>query len=216
MTNTSNADAVKARFDLAARDWDANPVRVALARAVADAIRNAVELRPNMEVMDFGAGTGLLTLSLLPYVGNITACDTSSEMVKVLDEKLKSKKINNVQPLLADIGATSLPVSRFDLVVSSMVLHHIPDVPGALKRLQLCLRPGGRIALADLDTEDGSFHTDRTGVFHNGLDRKTVCEWLTEAGFTHTVSREAHRIVRPADNGPAREYPVFLVTGEKV
>ena len=203
----------QARFARVAAEWDANPGRVALARAVADAIRNAVPLRPDMNAMDFGAGTGLVTLGLLPYVDRLTAVDASGEMLRVLDEKLKALKVGNVHTMLCEIGKTALPVAEFDLIVSSMVLHHIPDVPETLHRLRPCLRPGGWIALADLDSEDGTFHSDSTGVYHHGLDREGVCRWLQDAGFTETTAREAHRIVRPSADGQTHEYPVFLVTG---
>ena len=204
---------VRARFDRVAAGWDSNPMRVAVARAVTDAIRKTVPLRPDMEAMDFGAGTGLVTLGLLPYVGSLTAVDNSGEMLRVLDEKLKALRIGNVHTLLHDIGKTALPLAKFDLVVSSMVLHHMPDVREVLQRLRLCLRPDGWIALADLDTEDGTFHSDSTGVYHHGLDRNLVCRWLQDAGFTDTKAREAHRIVRSSPDGQTRQYPVFLVSG---
>ncbi len=207
---------VRARFDRLAAEWDANPMRVALARAVGDAICKAVALRPDMNAMDFGSGTGLVTLGLLPYVGSLTAVDTSGEMLRVLAEKLKVLQIGNVHTLLSETDKTPLPASEFDLIVSSMVLHHIPDVPKAIRRLRPCLRPGGWIALADLDVEDGTFHSDPTGVFHHGLDRNEVCRWLQDAGFKDTPAREAHRIVRPAPDGQLRQYPVFLVTGRVV
>ena len=203
----------QARFARVAAEWDANPGRVALARAVADAIRNAVPLRPDMNAMDFGAGTGLVTLGLLPYVDRLTAVDASGEMLRVLDEKLKALKVGNVHTMLCEIGKTPLPEAEFDLIVSSMVLHHIPDVPETLQRLRPCLRPGGWIALADLDSEDGTFHSDSTGVYHHGLDREEVCRWLQDAGFTDTTSREAHRMVRSSPDNQTRQYPVFLVTG---
>ena len=212
---TRGTDEVRVRFDQVAAEWDSNPGRVVLARAVADAIQKAVALRPDMNVMDFGAGTGLVTLGLLPYVGNLTAVDASGEMLRVLNGKLKALAIGNVHTMLCEIGKTPLPVAEFDLIVSSMVLHHIPDVPETLRRLRPCLRPDGWIALADLDSEDGTFHTDSTGVYHHGLEREEVCRWLRDAGFIGTTAREAHRITRNANDGTVREYPVFLVTGRK-
>ena len=210
--DTGVAD-VRARFDRVAAEWDANPGRVALAKAIAGAIRNAVPLRPEMKALDFGAGTGLLTLGLLPDVGSITAVDASEGMLQVLNQKLRALQIANVHTLQWDVAAQPLPVTDIDVVISSMVLHHIRDVPAALRCLRPCLKPGGWIALADLDTEDGSFHPDPTGVFHNGLDRSDVCRWLEAAGFRDTAAREAHRLVRPSPDGKSREYPVFLVTG---
>jgi ubiquinone/menaquinone biosynthesis C-methylase UbiE len=210
---TSEAQQVRDRFDRVAAEWDANPTRVALARAVTDAIRKAVSLRPDMHVLDFGAGSGLVTLGLLPHVGSLLAVDTSGEMVRVLEAKLKALQIGNVRTVQCEINAMSLPVAAFDLVVSSMVLHHIADVPGTLQRLRPALRPGGWIALADLEPEDGSFHADATGVYHHGIDREELCRWLQAAGFVDPTAREAHRIVRPAPGGGSRDYPVFLVTG---
>jgi len=211
--NDDGTKQAQARFDRKAAEWDANPARVALARAVVHAIRTAVTLDPRMNAMDFGAGTGLVTLGLLPYVGSMTAVDASVEMLRMLDEKMRSVPDRTIRTLHCDIVTTPLPTAAFDLVVSSMVLHHIADVPQTLRRLRPSLRSGGWIALADLDSEDGSFHSDPTGIFHHGFDREKIGAWLKDAGFTATTSREAHRMIRPSANGQSREYPVFLVTG---
>lgn len=202
----------RARFDRMAAGWDANPGRIALARAVAETIRKAVPLRLDMSAMDFGAGTGLVTLALLSDVASITAVDTSAEMLRVLEEKVKALGIVNVSTVLSESDKPPLPAARFDLIVSSMVLHHLPDVPQAIRRLRPCLRPNGWIALADLESEDGTFHADPTGVYHRGFDREEIGRWLREAGFTDTTAREAHRLVRPAPTGENRTYPVFLAT----
>ena len=200
------------RFDEKAAEWDANPTRVALARAVVETIRAAVPLRPDMEAMDFGAGTGLVSLGLLPDVGEVTAVEASGEMLRVLGEKVKALGASNLHALKCDVGEAALPRGRFDLIVSSMVLHHLPDVANVLKHLRPSLRPGGWIALADLDSEDGTFHADPTGIFHHGFERETVCRWLEETGFTEVSAREAYRITRPGSDGVSRTYPVFLVT----
>lgn len=200
------------RFEDKAAEWDDNPARVALARAVMESIRAAVPLRPDMSAMDFGAGTGLVSLALLPFVGEITVVDASSGMLGVLDEKAHSLGITNLQSLHCDVAKAELPPARFDLVVSSMTLHHLPDVPLVLRRLRPTLREGGWIALADLDVEDGTFHADPTGIYHHGFERSTVCRWLEEAGFAHSTAREAYRINRPGSDGALRTYPVFLVT----
>lgn len=199
-------------FDAKASEWDANPARVALARAVVGAICSAVPLRPDMRLLDFGAGTGLVALGLLPEVAEVTAVDASAEMVRVLAEKAQALGTANLHARQCDVGEVVLPPGHYDLLASSMVLHHLPDVPAVLKHVRPALRPGGWIALADLDAEDGSFHADKTGVYHFGFVRETVCGWLEEAGFRDTASREAYRITRPGSDGILRTYPVFLVT----
>lgn len=210
--NNKQTDDVRTRFDSVASDWDSNPGRVALARAVVEAIRTGVKLRPDMDAMDFGAGTGLVTLGIMPFVRSLTAVDTSGEMLKVLGRKLEALKAGNVRTLHCDIARAALPAAGFDVIVSSMVLHHIQDVPQLLHQLRLALRPGGWIALADLESEDGTFHADSTGVYHHGFDRAEICRWLQAAGFAEVVTREAHRMTRTAPDGKTRSYPVFLAT----
>jgi ubiquinone/menaquinone biosynthesis C-methylase UbiE len=213
---TTIGEDVQARFDRVAAGWDSNPARVDLAKGIAGAIRKAVPVSAGMAVLDFGAGTGLLTLGLLPYVGHVVAVDASGEMLRVLADKLKLLGIGNVQTRHCDIGKDSLPESLYSLVVSSMVLHHIADVPGTISLLRRSLQPGGWIALADLDSEDGSFHPDPTGVFHKGFERGQVCRWLQQAGFSEVSVRDAYRMRRVSDSGQQREYPIFLATGRAV
>jgi SAM-dependent methyltransferase len=209
MTKPPNVN--QARFDARAAEWDANPARVALARDIVTAVCASVPLRPDMRVMDFGAGTGLVSLGLLPFVQSVTAVDTSGDMLRVLADKARGLGAASLTTLQCDIADASLPPAAFDLIVSSMTLHHLPDVPAVLRKLRPALRDGGWIALADLDAEDGSFHADKTGVYHNGFDPAAVGRWLTSCGFAHISAREAHRLTRPGADGVVRTYPVFLV-----
>lgn len=211
---TDSPCAPQNRFDAAAAEWDNNPVRVALARAVVTAIRTAVPLRPDMRALDVGAGTGLISLGLLSDVAEVTAADASAGMLKVLEEKVRALGIGNLHTRQVDLSKGEWPAARFDLIVSSMTLHHLPDVPCVLRRLRPALRPGGWIALADLDAEDGSFHADKTGVYHSGFDRAEVCRWLAEAGFAAPAARDAHRMAKPDAGGTTRVYPIFLVTAQ--
>ncbi len=196
--------------------WDANPARVALARAVVAAVRSAVPLRPDLRVLDFGAGTGLISLGLYDDVGEITAVDASAGMLRVLGEKASAIGASRLHTLQCDVSEQTLPPASFDLIVSSMTLHHLPDVPAVLRRLRPALRTGGWIALADLDSEDGTFHADPTGVYHNGFAREAVCRWLETTGFEGAAARDAHRFVRPDAAGVSRAYSVFLTTARAV
>jgi ubiquinone/menaquinone biosynthesis C-methylase UbiE len=199
-------------FDKRAAAWDANPGRVALARAIVDAVRNAVPLNADQHVMDFGAGTGLVSLGLLPFVREITAVDASAGMLHVLEEKAQAAGLSQLHTLLGDIAKAPLPADRFDGIVSSMTLHHLPDVPQTFRHLLPALKSGGWIALADLDTEDGSFHADKNGVFHNGFNRDDIRQWLAEAGFQTISAREAHRFSRVSASGTPKTYSIFLIT----
>jgi len=203
------ADNVK-RFDDAAADWEEKPQRVALARKVAEAIAQAIPLARAMRVLEYGCGTGLVSRALSPHVATILALDTSPRMLEVLRQKAREEKINNITALAHDLTRKTLPDGGFDLVMCSMTLHHIPDVEALLLRFFAALKPGGYLAVADLITEDGSFHEDNSGVAHHGIDPETVRAILAKNGGQNIAVQEIHRIEKPRGNGTLRGYPVFL------
>jgi ubiquinone/menaquinone biosynthesis C-methylase UbiE len=202
-------------FDEAAAQWDNDQPRVELARAVGAAVARAVPLRPDWRALDYGAGTGLLTLNLQPRVASMVALDSSTGMLEKLAQKLAAAGIGNVRTRVWDLETRPFPETGFDLVVSSMTLHHLRDVPLVFGRLADLLKPGGWLAAADLDSEDGSFHRNVDGVFHHGFDRSQVAEWLADAGFARVSIRDAHSMVKPASTGQLRAYGVFLAVGQK-
>jgi tRNA (cmo5U34)-methyltransferase len=194
------------RFDRAAPTWDLEDRRVALARAVVEAVVARLSLTRDLSTLDFGCGTGLVTLALAPKVGALTGADTSPGMLKTLAEKAETLGIP-VRPWPLDPAGTGDLGGPYDLIVSSMTLHHVLDVPALFLRFARQLQPGGRIALADLDLEDGTFHDDATGVNHRGFPREHIQAWLEEAGFLDIRLETA---LVSQKNG--KDYPVFLAT----
>ena len=196
------------RFDQVAGTWDADSSRAALARAVADGIGRGVGLTPAMDVLDFGCGTGLLTLALAPHVRHIVGADASVGMLAVLEEKIRSQGLTSVRPHLVCEAKPLASAGRFHLITSSMALHHVRDVPALIAEFRTLLHPQGRLALADLDSEDGAFHdADVRDVHHLGFDRAWVRERMFDHGFVDVRDTTAfvHR-------RRGREYPVFLMT----
>jgi len=208
-------DDVTERFNRAAAEWDANPARLALAKAVAEAILRAVPLRAGMRIVDYGAGTGLVTLRLAAAGMRVVAVDTAPGMLEVLQRKLKDARVAGVTTSLWNLEEAAYPETGFDAVVSSMTLHHVGDVPPVLRRCHDMLRPGGWAVLADLDKEDGSFHSDPTGVRHHGFDRTVLAGWMEAAGFTRVAVTEVYRMERNGADGRARAYGILLASGRK-
>jgi predicted TPR repeat methyltransferase len=193
-------------FDERAKTWDASARRQALAEAVADAIKRTVPLRPSMHLLDIGAGTGLLTRRVLPYVKRITAVDTSEGMLA----ELKSIE-GHIETYRSDIMAYD-PPERFDGIVSSMTMHHIEDTQALFVHLFTLLEPGGFIALADLAPEDGTFHTlGNEGVFHFGFDETKLKTVAQSAGFVDI----SYRIIHTINKAGNKSYEVFLLTASK-
>ena len=203
------------RFDEAAAQWDNNPGRVDLARAVGEAIGCTIPFQAGWRVLDYGAGTGLLTLNLQPRVASMVALDSFTGMLEKLTQKLAAAAISNVQTRHWDLEAKPFPEPDFDLVVSSMTLHHLRSVPLVLSRLADILKPGGWLAVADLDSEDGSFHGQADDVFHHGFERGQIAEWLTSAGLKWVSVSDAHSMSKPDSTGQVRSYGIFLAVGQK-
>ncbi len=203
------------RFDQAAAEWDNNPGRVNLARAVGEAIGRAIPLQPNWGALDYGAGTGLLTLCIQPQVASMVALDSSKAMLEKLAQKLRKSGIDSVRTHHWDLAARPFPQTGFDLVVSSMTLHHLQDVPLVLTRLSSLLKPGGWLAVADLDTEDGSFHGKAPDVFHQGFARSQISEWLIQTGLRRVSVKDAHSMEKESVTGEMRSYSIFLAVGQK-
>jgi predicted TPR repeat methyltransferase len=196
-------------FNAVAGIWDEEPRRVKLATEVAAAIRNRLHMSSTWDALEMGCGTGLVTVALAPHLGSITGIDSSSGMLDKLIEKVKTSGIANIKTALCDLSAGEMPEGRFHLIVSAMVLHHIEDPETLLSLLKSRLHPGGWIALADLEAEDGSFHDDPTGIFHHGFSRTELTRLLENSGYVSISITEA-TTMQKGD----RTYPVLLAVAQ--
>jgi len=202
-------------FDRDAAFWDEKPDRVRMAGDVASAIEREIPLDRSMDVLDFGCGTGLLSLHLAPRIGTLTAVDGSRGMLDVLDGKIERLGLTAVRTRLVDLEGDDPLGGPYHLAVSSMTLHHIVNVPSLLRRVQAALHPGGRLAVADLDREGGRFHRDRQGVFHEGFERRLLAGDLAAAGFVSVRAVTASRLTKKTREGDAAEFTVFLMIADK-
>lgn len=205
----------KRDFDAGAASWDENPGRVKLAADVAGAISQAIPLTGDMDVLEFGCGTGLLTLRLAPLVRSVTGVDSSRGMLDVLEKKIREQDGSKVQALHLDVENGDALTGTYHLVMSSMTLHHIKDIPALLQKLSRVTAPGGNLCIADLDLDDGKFHESGTGVFHNGFDRSRLRNALQEAGFEELRDMTAAGVVKFVVGEGMTVFTIFLVTGRK-
>ena len=193
-------------FDERAATWDDDPAKAERARDIADAIRSRVELDPSMRVLEYGAGTGLLTQALRNDVGPVTLADTSAGMRQVIEDKIAAGLIPDARVWDVDLSTGPVPDERFDLVVSAMVLHHVPDTRALLASLAAMLEPGGHLCVADLDAEDGSFH-GHGFEGHHGFDRQELSALLSQVGFVDVVVTDCGHVARESG-----EFSLFLAT----
>lgn len=195
-------------FDTKAADWD-TPSHVERAAAIAAAISKAVPLTPQTRVVDVGAGTGLLGRALAPHAAHVVLADPSAGMLAEAAAAVERDGLANVATRQLELGRDEPPAAEFELAVSMMALHHVPDTDAALHGLARMLVPGGWIAVADLDAEDGSFHADAEehGAILHGHDRDDLRRRAEAVGFEQVRFDDVWSIEKNE-----RRYGVFLMT----
>lgn len=193
-------------FDEKAATWDLDPAKIERAQIVGRAIRAAIPLTRSTRLLEYGAGTGLVTQALRDAVGPVTLADTSEGMREALRAKIDAGLIPDARVWDLDLAADPVPDERFDVIVTVMALHHIPDLAPVLAGFARLLVDGGYLCVIDLQHEDGSFHgADFHG--HHGFQPTDLAAQLTQAGFTDIAVQDCHHVVRHGIS-----YPLFLAS----
>ncbi|MFD3559886.1 class I SAM-dependent methyltransferase [Streptomyces sp. NPDC058686] len=194
---------------------------------LASAMRSIAEAAGDVErIVDLGAGSGTGTFALLKQFpsAQVTAVDSSAHMLEQLTRTAAAKNLaSRVRPLEADAG-TSLPgVTDADLVWASASIHHMDDPTATLGIIFKALRPGGVLAIAELDgmprfladdavperpglegrCRDALTTLHAEGVPHLGADWGAL---LASTGFTLEDERTENLGLRPAPGGSAGLY----------
>jgi tRNA (cmo5U34)-methyltransferase len=200
-------------FDLKAATWDQNPIIWERAMAIANEIKRLIPLRKEMTALEFGAGTGVTSFILKDNLKEITLMDNSQEMIRVTDAKIDEAKVTNLKTINFNLEENDFNESKFDLVFNQMVLHHITDIKDIITKFYNLLNPGGFLAIADLYTEDGSFHGNGfTG--HNGFEPEELSKILAASGFKNIRYEKCFVINKKISDNDTRPFDVFLITAQ--
>jgi 2-polyprenyl-3-methyl-5-hydroxy-6-metoxy-1,4-benzoquinol methylase len=204
----------KNEFDIKAAGWDKQQMHRERAETVAAAIVREIPLEKTMSAMEFGAGTGLLSFMLKDYLREITLIDNSEGMVKVLNEKLKAEQTDTMKAVKADLEHEDLLPGGYDLIYTLMVLHHVGDPETVIRKFHDLLKPGGHLAIADLYSEDGSFHgEDFHG--HKGFDPASLATILEKYGFSRPKHNKVYIINKKISETESRDFDIFLMTATR-
>lgn len=155
------------------------------------------KIRPGDRVLDVGCGSGNLTLTAKKYVGasgSVYGIDASPEMIELARKKAK----RSGSEAIFEVGLIEnlpYPDATFDVVISRLVIHHLPD---DLKRqgfteMFRVLKPGGRVFLADFKPPTNPIlaYVAAALISHQMMMQSNVENFrpmLTEAGFVDVVS----------------------------
>jgi ubiquinone/menaquinone biosynthesis C-methylase UbiE len=196
-------------FNTVAKEWDKDKMHQERSMAIAAALQQMIPLQKNWKALEYGAGTGLLSFILKDAFKEIVLIDNSAEMLKVCEEKIAYYQTPHIHTVALDLENTAY-TEKFGIIYTQMVLHHIMDVPAIFKTFHQLLNAGGYLAIADLYTEDGSFHEPGMQV-HKGFNPDELGQQLNTLGFNHVQHQTCFTIER--NNG--KKYPVFLLTAQK-
>ena len=139
-------------------------------------------------------------------IGKVTAIDISPSMTSVLREKELSCQLD-IKEL--DLSKQDLNI-QVDGIVTSMTMHHIKDVKAMLTKFRKMLKKDGFIAIADLESEDGTFHDTDTGVEHFGFDKDEFRNLAEDSGFKNSKIETVTKISKPH-----KDFNIFLLIAIK-
>jgi len=95
--------------------------------------------------LDLGCGAGRNTVLLAERYAHVDAIDVSAPMIELASVKRARPNVAYLRSDLHDVTGDQ----RYDLVLSVMTLHHVPNLHAALSHIKSLLAPGGRVVLLD-------------------------------------------------------------------
>ena len=196
-------------FDDRAREWDRDKMHMDRSVAIAVELQKMIPFDPSLKALEYGAGTGILSFLLKDRFSEITLMDNSKEMIKVCIEKTVYHETKHIIPLWVDLEHQAFN-GKFDVIYNQMVLHHVDDYEAIIHTFYSLLNPEGYLAIADLYTEDGSFHGPNVKV-HLGFDPDKLKEIFMKNGFKNIAYKTCFVIKRES----GATYPVFLLVANK-
>lgn len=201
-------------FDIKAAEWDKNPMHWDRSEAIANEIKELIPLRKDMKALEYGAGTGITSFLLKDHLQEITLMDNSTEMVKIMIEKIRTSGVSNMKALNFDLEHNDYNEGTFDLIFTQMVLHHVSDIEKIISRFSKLLNRGGYLAIADLCEEDGSFHGGGfTG--HKGFNIEKLSFLIKKNGFNNLSHKTCFVIDRKISETETAKFDVFLITATR-
>lgn len=200
-------------FDDYAKKWDTDR-RINRAKIISEEISNSIEINKEYSAMEFGCGTGLISFNLVEKFENITLIDSSKGMIDVVKEKIEKYEVDNMKPYAIDLFNEEI-IEKFDLIYTSMVLHHIQDISGLANKFYTLLNDGGQVIIVDLDKEDGSFHKNEPEFNgHNGFDQEKLKNIFIEVGFRDAESTTFFYDEKKIE-GKNIKYSLFIMKAQK-
>ncbi len=142
----------------------------------------AALVEPSMVIGDLGCGAGDTSAQLARYAKQVFAVDHEEAMLALASKRLGH--LPNVEILNGEINALPLDDACLDSALVMLVLHHVPELLGALSEIRRVLKPGGRVVILDMTQHERESYRLRMGHMHLGFKRADIEEAASRAGLT--------------------------------
>jgi SAM-dependent methyltransferase len=145
-----------------AAQWASEATRDAAGEA--DSVMRVLDIRPGTRVADVGAGSGYYTVRIARRVGpegHVYAQDVVPQYLAELAERVRRERLTNVTVSLGDPHDPRLPPGSVDVALLVHMYHEVEEPFGLLHNLAPAIRPGGRVAIVDLDRDTWAHGTPR-------------------------------------------------------
>lgn len=204
----------KVNFNIEAANWDSEK-RIKRAKIIADEIIKSIPIEGHFRALEFGCGTGLVSFNLADKFEHITLIDTSEGMIDKLNQKIRHSDVKNMNALCRDINAGSKLNEKYDVIYTSMALHHTQDINLTLETLYELLNSEGHLCIIELTPDDGSFHKEEKDFKgYNGFNQDFLKGLLHKLGFKNLSSHIFYNDKKLID-GVGVDYSLFIMTGRK-
>lgn len=201
-------------FKEKAKNWD-NDSRKKRSQIIAEKVIEIVGNRQNSTIMEYGCATGLISFHLHDKFKSLLLIDSEQEMIDIVRKKIKNGNISNIISIKKDLTKEIYNEEKFDVIFTSLTLHHIVDIENVIKTFYSMLNKGGILIIFDLDKEDGRFHMDTEGfIGHNGFEHEYIENILSNVGFINIASETFFHGEKKIKNNVI-PYSIFYTVGYK-
>jgi ubiquinone/menaquinone biosynthesis C-methylase UbiE len=199
----------KDRFDQIAQKYD-GPERIHLAHIITQAITQQLKDTNYQTLLDYGGGTGLITLNIADYFDAVTLMDASPQMVDIFEHKLSASNQSSIKTLVGDVllDETILNHKNYDVIVLSLVLLHSGNYQLLLQKLFNHLNSGGMIILVDFDKNENIYHPK----VYNGFKHTDIMNVFNELGL---ISPQINTFYSGEKIFMKQDASLFIATGVK-
>ncbi|UJW87698.1 class I SAM-dependent methyltransferase [Devosia sp. SL43] len=170
--------------------------------------------RPDMEVLDFGCGTGGTAIIHAPFVRHITAIDFSEGMLDIARTKAREARVDNVSFERADIGDMAEEHGRYDAILGLSILHLLPDKAAVIAKVFRMLKPGGYFISSTTCIGDTMPFFKFLAPIGKALGALPHLDVMTSAQLVHSLSSAGFAIVHQWQPGKGKA--VFIVAQKPV